>query len=430
MSASNQPLLKSRVIERSPFYYGWVALVVGTLGIIMSSPGQTYSFSIFIEEFIRDLEISRSLVSSIYAIGTVTGSLALPFIGREIDKRGNRKMVVIIAIAFGAATLYMSTVQGAITLVIGIIFMRMLGQSSITIVSRNLINQWWVRRRGVVSGIGTLASATLGVGLFPNLINWLIPRYGWRMSYVILALLVVGIMVPIGYLFFRERPELYGLLPDGDSVEDIDEADEVEAEPAVQVVEENWTRSEAIRTRAFWLIVISIAAFSMLSTGLTFHIVSIFSDNGLSSDDAARAFVPMSLVASLMGIPGGWLIDRFGAKYILFAGLIFQTITILASTSIASPELALAYGIIFGLSNGTARVVGNVVYANYFGRLHLGSIMGLTSTIGAIASGLGPMLYGVGRDMAGSYWPTLLVSAFYPGIMALLVLTLKKPTRD
>ncbi|MGB1252767.1 MAG: MFS transporter [Candidatus Promineifilaceae bacterium] len=427
MSTSPKPTLTSRAINRSPVHYGWIALLVGTLGVIMSSPGQTYSFSIFIEAFIRDLSISRSLVSTLYAVGTVTGSLALPFIGREIDKRGNRTMVVVIAVAFGIACFYMSTVNGAIMLLIGIVFMRMLGQSSIVIVSRNLINQWWVRRRGFISGISTLAAAILGTGMFPNIISWLIPRFGWRTSYLILGAAVIGVMVPIGYLFFRERPELYGKLPDGEVSKPIDNVLQKASSPTS--TEENWTRAEAVRTRAFWLIAISVAAFSMLGTGLTFHIVSIFADNGLSPELAAITFIPMSLTTALMGIPGGWLIDRFGAKYLLFVGLIFLTMTILSSTSISSQEIAYAYGILFGLTNGFARVVSNVVYANYFGRVHLGAITGLTSTIGSAASGLGPMVYGIGRDLAGSYWPSLLVSALFPAIMAVLILSLKRPTR-
>ena len=78
---------RSRLVEKSPVYYGWVILVVGTLGMIMSSPGQTYSVSIFIEQFIEELGLSRTLVSTLYSVGTITGSLALPAIGRQVDKR-------------------------------------------------------------------------------------------------------------------------------------------------------------------------------------------------------------------------------------------------------------------------------------------------------------------------------------------------------
>ena len=452
MIAEQKPNLRSKVIEKSPIYYGWVILVVGTLGIIMSSPGQTYSFSIFIEEFIRDLGLSRSLVSSLYTIGTITGSLALPFIGRQIDLRGNRTMVVVIAIAFGAACIYMSTVSNAIMLMVGIVFMRMLGQNSISIVSSNVINQWWVRRRGSILGIVTLVAAVLGTGLFPNLINWLIPQFGWRMSYVILGGAVIGLMVPLGYTFFRERPELYGLLPDGEVPSTEQEWDEVQfsnadkSEPTEEevsetikfpkagklkkmgtLIEENWTRAQAVRTKAFWLIIISIAAHSMLGTGLTFHIVSIFADNGLSSTQAAQIFIPMSITTALLGVPLGWVVDRVDAKYLLSVSLVILTAVILLSSRITSVQVAILFGVMFGVANGFQRVVGSVIYANYFGRKHLGSIQGLTSTFGATASGIGPLIYGVGRDLAGNYTPSLWLSAIYPIVMAVLVLFMKRP---
>ncbi len=418
-----EPDLSSRIINKSPVHYGWVILVVGTIGLIMSSPGQTYSFSIFIEQFINDLGMSRSLVSTLYAAGTVIGSLALPFIGRAIDRRGNRMMVVLISLGFGLVCIGMGMVQNAWMLLLGIIFMRMLGQSSTVIVSLNVINQWWVRRRGFVLGISTFASAILGPGLFPNLINWLIPQIGWRGAYFVLGAMVLGIMLPIGYLFFRERPERYRLLPDAGLVNLIDPK-----QPDIPA-EQNWTRAEAIRTAAFWLITLSIASSAMLNTGLTFHIVSIFADNGLSANLAAAIFVPMSLTTALVSIPGGWLTDRINIKYMLAFGLLLQAITILVSTSIGSSFLAIAYGIVFGISSGTMRVVSSVVYANYFGRAHLGAISGLTSTIASFASGLGPLIYGVGRDMAGSYWPALLISALYPATMVVLVLLMKRPQK-
>ena len=78
---------QSRLVSNSPIFYGWVVLAVGTLGVIMTSPGQTYAVSIFIEHFIEDLGLSRTMVSTLYSLGTVTGSLALPLIGRAIDRR-------------------------------------------------------------------------------------------------------------------------------------------------------------------------------------------------------------------------------------------------------------------------------------------------------------------------------------------------------
>ena len=94
--------------------------------MIMSSPGQTYSVSIFIEHFIRDLGINRSTVSTLYMLGTLTAGLTMPFVGRQIDERGPRVVVRVVTVLFALACVYMSLVQNAVMLGIGFLFIRML----------------------------------------------------------------------------------------------------------------------------------------------------------------------------------------------------------------------------------------------------------------------------------------------------------------
>jgi MFS transporter, OFA family, oxalate/formate antiporter len=138
------------------------------------------------------------------------GSLALPLVGRQIDRRGSRLMVVVIAALFGLACIYMGFVSSALMLGIGFVAIRMLGQGSLSLVSQNVINQWWQRRRGAVMGLSGVASSLLGLSAFPALINALISSHGWRVSYGLLGGLLLLVMVPVGALFFRERPEQYG----------------------------------------------------------------------------------------------------------------------------------------------------------------------------------------------------------------------------
>ena len=110
----------SRLVNQSPIFYGWIILLMGTLGMIMTSPGQTYAVSIFIEHFITDLGLSRGLVSTLYTIGTLVGSFVLPLVGRQIDRRGPRLVMVFITLLFGLACVYMGFVSNAVTLGLGI----------------------------------------------------------------------------------------------------------------------------------------------------------------------------------------------------------------------------------------------------------------------------------------------------------------------
>ena len=63
-------------------------------------------------------------------------------------------------------------------------------------------------------GLVGVVGALLG-GLFPYAANTLIDLYGWRWTYVIFGAVLLGIMLPLGYIFTRDRPEDHGLLPDG-----------------------------------------------------------------------------------------------------------------------------------------------------------------------------------------------------------------------
>ena len=153
---------QARIVAWSPIYYGWIILVAAGIGRVMTSPGQTYSVSIFIQQFIEDLGISRSLVSTLYTLGTLAGSLALPFVGRQIDRRGPRLMVSVITALFAVSCVYMGFVHNAVMLGIGFVLIRMLGQGSLGLVCSNVVNRWWVRRRGTMLGILCMAVASKG----------------------------------------------------------------------------------------------------------------------------------------------------------------------------------------------------------------------------------------------------------------------------
>jgi sugar phosphate permease len=413
---------QSRLIKISPIFYGWVVLMIGIIGQVMTSPGQTYAVSIYIEHFIADLGISRSLVSTLYTAGTLVASLALPMVGQQLDRIGSRRMFGVITLLFGAACVYMGFVQNAFMLFIGFVLLRMLGQGSLSLVSRNVINQWWVRRRGMAMGIGGMVSTLLGSGSFPNLIVWMIVLYGWRSSYQLLGIVLWVVLLPLGLIFLRNRPEEYGLSPDGDLDRPGDSARQ-----RIRVTEENWTRAEAVRTSAFWLTSAGLAAISMLGTGLTFHIVSIFDDSGLSTAVAASVFLPIAGTAAVVQLGSGILVDRFPVRVLLSVALFIQAVVLVMAPYLFTVPLAILFGLLMGICTGLQATISNVIWAKYFGRLHLGSISGVASTLLVASSALGPMPMGIARDLLGNYTAVLIGLALLPLVLSVATLIYNKP---
>jgi sugar phosphate permease len=396
-------------------------LGAGTFGIIMTSPGQTFIVQAFIEEFMGDLGLSRTMVSTLYMIGTLANAALLQLIGvgRMIDKRGPRIMVLIISILLGLTCVFMGFVHSAVMLCLGFIALRFFGQGSLSLVSGTMINQWWSRRRGTMRGISGVAMSALALGVLPGVVKSLIQSVGWRMTYGLFGAVRVLVMAPVGYWLFRRRPEDHGLLPDGDTGQldkDTRAANEV-----------SFTLSQAMRTPAFWSLSLGTAAISMLSTGLIFHMESIVTDSGLTSAIAAAVFIPIGMTQALLRFPFGVLVDRIGPRLIVVMGLMFQALILWMASRLSTVLSAYAYGVAFGVMQVCWGTASAVMWAKYYGREHLGSITSVAMSIAIVGTALGPMIMAVARDLTGSYGPLFNLIAFFPLVLAVVNIFVRPP---
>jgi MFS family permease len=138
----------TRLPFHTPFYYGWVIVGISALGIFFSGPGQTFTNSVFIESYIRDFDMSRTTVSTIYSLATLLSGLLLFSVGKLTDRLGRRIMLTAVGFLLGMACLGNSLVVGSITLFVGFFFIRILGQGSMTLIPSTLVSQWFIKRRG------------------------------------------------------------------------------------------------------------------------------------------------------------------------------------------------------------------------------------------------------------------------------------------
>ena len=248
---------RSRLINAVPFFYGWVILAVGTWGSVMMGPSQTFTFGLFIDSFERELQLSRATLSLLYGMATLGAAFLLPLVGKAIDRYGARRMMLAVTLGFGLSCLAMGSAQGLVTLLLALLALRFLGFGAMHLTSTTLITQWFIRKRGFVMG---LAGQSLAISLFiyPPLGEFLIDQFTWRGAWMAFGVLVWVIMLPLGWLFYRDKPEIYGLHPDGDSptahgIVSTQQRGE-------QDNEVNWTLPEARQTRACWIFAAALSA--------------------------------------------------------------------------------------------------------------------------------------------------------------------------
>ncbi len=412
---------QSKLINRTPFFYGWVVLAAGSISSVMMGPSQSFTVGLFTDSYVTELGLTRASISLLYGIATLAASLMLPITGKLVDRHGPHKMMVIVSVLFVLSCAAMSTVMGAASLLIALLVLRFLGYGSTLLISNNAIAQWFVRRRGMVMGISGQALA-ISLLLWPALTDRLIQTFTWRYAWIGISLIVLVIAVPLAVFFFRDRPELYGQLPDG--------VRRLTTVYPVTTNEENWTLNEAMHTAIFWVFLFSFVIISTVFAGMIFHQSSIFEAHGLSRQVAVSAFQVMAIVSIVGNLTMGKLLDIVSARLLLTILLLSLSVSVWIIMTMQTPTEAFLYAATMGLTMGGFRVMDSTVWAKYYGRLHLGSIRGVTmiGTLGGTAFGALPL--GLSYDLTGSYSTALIAFMIMPVFIYIAMIFVKRPSRS
>lgn len=407
----------------SPAFRGTLILAMASLAIFLSGPGQTYGVSVFIDPMLAEFGWSRSLISTTYSIATLLSAIPLIIIGRQIDRVGNRIVLTISALLFGAALIGLSRVNGPAALLVGFAFLRTFGSGVLTLGARTLTAQWFVRKRGRAFSILGLASA-LSLAVVPRVSEALISWQGWRNTWTIYAVVMLLGLAPAMARFVRSRPEDIGEFPDGVAPGTVTQSSSPQ-----DIFEEDWTLSDAKRTVPFWALLLAGIVPSLVVTGVSFHQISIMTARGIPASLAATTFAVESGATVICTIGAGWLVSRYPIRYTLSAGQFLLLVALAVLLFAHTPALALTYSAIRGASSGLWSVTADVAWVAYFGRRHLGSIRGVTFAAGIAGAAIGPLPLGIAFDSTGSYNPAILAYMLLPAAATLLVLAARPPEK-
>lgn len=413
---------------KSSFFYGWYIVFIGGLGVFFSGPGQTYFISVFIDQYIKEFDWSRTQVSTIYSAATLVSAVCMFFMGRLIDRFGHRYMAVFVSIMLAVACFYNSFVTNLVMLFFGILMLRLFGQGSMTLIPSTLIPQWFFSKRGKALSYMAIGGF-LSSALFPPVNVWLVSLIGWENTWILWGAAILILFTPLAYVLIRNTPEQVGLEPDG-YITSIHQGEEEESESTRRIFEVDWTFKEAIRTRAFWLILSCVGIPALVNTAITFHLISIFYQNGLGTGVAAMVLGGMALVGFPVTLVAGRVIDRVKVNIIL-AGIFALEIVMLMMLQVTNTFLmAVLFGLVWGVSNGFERIALSYVWPSYFGRAELGSIQGLATSVMVFGSAVGPLPFGVAFDIFGGYTEIFWISLIFPILGVVSSLLAKQPKKN
>lgn len=402
------------VAWRRRLFYGWV--IVGVGFVCQMVTGINFQgFSTYLPLLENEFGWSKALLAAPVSLTQVEMALLGPFIGYLVDKLGPRFMITSGIGLFGLGLVLFGFVNEIWSFIAVFTLMALGASLSSLLVVSTAINNWFRRGRTLGIGLATTGLGISGVIAIPLIVATQ-GAFGWRTAAMISGVLVWAVGIPAG-LLMRDRPERYGLLPDGDPPPE--SQSRVSHSPVSYDSRRavDLTVREAFHTSSFWLISLG-TAFGMfaMSAVMVHQFSQMEQDVGLSRSSAASVIVVMSVFNIGGRLFGGFLGDRVSKRLLLGVALLGTGVAILILASATGLEQAMVFGVIYGTAWGIRTPVTNAIRGEYFGRSHYGQISGISQGISAPFAIVGPVLVGFLADVYGDYQTTLI----YLGAASLL----------
>jgi len=406
-------------------FYGWWIVYAGSVVMAVSAGINFYGFSAFFLPLSEEFGWKRSVLSGVFSLSRLEGGLFGPLEGFLIDKFGPRTMMLFGVPLMGIGFIVFSQVNSLLSLYIIYIFLITLGSSLGTFspVGAAVAN-WFVKKRSRAIGI-TMAGVAVGGAVCMPILGWLITDYGWRFTAVVSGIAILVLGVPVAFLM-RQKPEQYGLLPDGASVSDTNK-DAGSRESLGAQAEVALTAWQSLRTRTFWFLGISLTLRSLVTTGLTIHFVAMMVDRGFSLTIASSLLGSVALLSIVGRLGVAWLGDFLDKRYLLAVALGLMAVSLLGLALTEDRWLAAAILVVYAVGYGGAIVLPMAIQAEYFGRRSYATIRGLLGSVQTPGMLVGPVFAGLVYDITGSYVTAFLGFALAGLLAALLLLGVRKP---
>ncbi|WP_216318337.1 MFS transporter [Deinococcus aestuarii] len=402
-------------------FYGWVVVGVTVLALLISA-GARSAPGVFLLPMEESLGLSRSTLSLSVSLGLLVFGLAAPLSGRLMDRFGPRRVATVglglVALSFGLTTLSRSALGLHLTwgLLSG------LGTGLVgSVLGATVATRWFVRQRGLVTGIFGAATSAGQLLFIPLLTGWA-QSVGWTGGTWIIAAVALG-LTPLVWWLLRDSPAQVGLRPDGDPVT-AGAPTQAAPQPDPRVM------GRAVRHRDFWLLAATFFVCGATSNGIIgTHFIAYCGDMGLTPGFAAGMLAVMGAFNFVGTLASGYFTDRVDPRFLLGLYYAFRGVS-LALLPFVPPGYSLTlFAVLFGLDYIATVPPTIALTADTFGRANVGTVYGWIFCSHQVGAALASWLGGVSRDALGSYSAAMIAAAVLAGAAAVLALGVTAPGR-
>ena len=410
-------------------FYGWWIVLAAFLALTFTSMTGGYGFSLFYKRLIDHFGWTRTGLAGAISLSRLEAGVLGGIEGFLVDRYGPTRIILLGIILSSIGMIWLSVIDSLLEFYLVFILLVTVGRSlSAMVAIDTTVANWFIRRRGTAFGI--LRTAVAVGAAVVIVVSWFINEFGWRSAFVATGIGILLIGIPTAFVM-KPRPELYGLLPDGDSpVKTVDPATHATSDTENQHYPNNdigMTVTEALYSRAFWALSIGFAIRLMVTGAATLHAIPLVEDLGYSGATAAGVLGSMGMVSIVGRLGGGFMNDAFGTKPVAVASVCLLAVSCLILAYAQNLWQVMLFVAIYAPSYGCSAATMPAIKGDYFGRKSFGSILGLSGMVQMGGSMLGPIFAAYIFDTSGSYSIAFLTFAGLLIISAAMFMSLKKP---
>ncbi len=291
------------------FFYGYFVIVVAFF-IMLVGYGLYTVFGVFFDPLINEFGWTRATTSGAFSLSMILSGVLGVVMGGLNDRFGPRIVLTVCGCFLGIGFLLMSQVGSVWQLYLFYGVIVGIGVSGIWVPLLSSVARWFVKKRSLMTGI-VIAGTGIGGLVEPPVVSRLISAYDWRVSYIILGVVILLVVV-LASQFMRRDPSRMGQLPYG--------GDKGE-EPALKSVAEGFSLREAAPTQQFWLVLSIFFCFGFALFAYMVHIVPHAIELGISPVSASNILATMGGMTVVGNFVRGKLSDRIGNRRLSIIGL-------------------------------------------------------------------------------------------------------------
>ena len=371
-----------------------------------------------------ELGWNRGAISSVFFLNMVFFALTMSLAGKLYDRYGPRWVIFISTILLAAGYMCTAWVRSLwqFHLFYGVLTAVGTGGASVPLIAA-LMSKWFEKRRGLVISLA-LSGACLGQFVLVPVLSRIILAYNWRVSYLVMGLIILGINTILAFTVIKGDPEDLGYKPFGQA----DAEKKTASTDSGKLVSgnKNLTLRQAIKTHSFWFFLAFMFVCGSGDFLVATHLVPFVTDYGVSPTTAANMLALFGLM-SLGGIlVAGPVSDLIGNKIPIAATFVLRLLLYAMIIKYRNPISFYIFAGGFGFTFLITAPLTATLAGRLYGFAHVGLISGFITTIHHLGGGFWAYMGGLLFDKTGSYHLIFVFSAILVVIALLCTMAVKE----